>query len=161
MPIPELTTANPATRKGSGSVASASPLSYSGPAAGVHLAHDLRNGSRPYLDSDLTVTGLPASLTGADYVQAAQADKFYSAVDLMELAVPANSVVSIAHDNRLPHPNWLTGAFEETDLTVSVGGYPMQVFQYHTQRETSLTLGSNAEPGGRDGNMYLVMISKR
>ena len=161
MPVPELTTASSATRKGSGSVASASPLSYSGPAAGVHLAHDLRNGSRPYLDSDLTVTGLPASLTGADYVQAAQADKFYSAVDLMELAVPANSVVSIAHDNRLPHPNWLTGAFEETDLTVSVGGYPMQVFQYHTQRETSLTLGSNAEPGGRDGNMYLVMISKR
>ena len=35
---------------------------------------------------------LPASLKGADFVQAAKADRAFSAVDLMELAVPAGVV---------------------------------------------------------------------
>ena len=59
---------------------------------------------------------------------------------------------------RLPHPNWLTGAFEETDLTLTVGGQPMKIFQYQTQRDTSLTLGSNAEGATTDCNMYLVIV---
>jgi hypothetical protein len=57
---------------------------------------------------------LPERLLGADFVQAAKADRACSAVDLMELAVPAGAVVTIAHDDRLPVPAWMSKLFEPT-----------------------------------------------
>ena len=158
MPIPELTTAGSPMRKGSGTVAASSALSYSGPTAGVTIARDLRNGAPAYVDSDATVAGLPASLAGSDYVQAAQADKLYSAVDLMELRVKAGANVAIAHDDRLPRPTWLTSQFLPTNLSLTIAGHTMRLFQHHAQSDASLTLGSNAESGTKDCNMYLVIL---
>jgi len=140
-------------------------FSYSGPIAAVHVARDLRNGARLFVDSDVTATALPEALQGADYVQAAQADKLYSAVDLMEIAVKARSTVSIAHDDRLARPTWLTEQFQPTGLAIAVGGHPMKIFQRRVDRDTSFTLGSNTEvvtkaaaPGVKDCNMYVVFV---
>jgi beta-galactosidase len=135
-------------------------FSYSGPASGVHVEQDAQNGKKLYVDGDARMAALPASLRGADYVQASGADKLYSAVDLMEIAVPAGTVVSVAHDNRLPRPGWLAAQFKPTGLVIAIGGKPMQVFQHAAVREESLTLGANAEPGGvKDCNMYVVFVS--
>jgi len=134
-------------------------FAYSGPAPNVHVAQDVRNGARLFVDSEVTAAALPDSLQGADFIQAAQADKQYSAVDLIEIAVKANSVVSVAHDDRLPRPIWLTEQFEPTGLTLTVGGHPMKIFQLRAERDTSVTLGSNTEvPGVKDCNMYVVFV---
>ena len=136
-------------------------FSYSGPTTAVHIVPDIRNGARLFVDSDVTAAVLPASLQGADYVQAAQADKLYSAVDLIELAVKAGSIVSIAHDDRLPRPTWLTGQFQPTGMALTIAGRPMKIFQYQADRDSSLTLGSNTEtPGVKDCNMYVVLVGK-
>jgi hypothetical protein len=85
-------------------------------------------------------------------VQAAKADRAYSAVDLMELAVPAGAVVSIAHDNRLAVPTWLSKQFQPTNETLTVGGKPMAIFQHRATAAESLTLGDNAwDCGDRPG----------
>ncbi|HEX9365870.1 MAG TPA: DUF4982 domain-containing protein, partial [Vicinamibacterales bacterium] len=81
---------------------------YTGPAASiVHVETGARDGRNVYVDRDYTFKGLPADLTGADWIQVADADQGYSAVDLIELAVKAGSVVTIAHDARVPVPGWL------------------------------------------------------
>jgi beta-galactosidase len=135
-------------------------LSYSGPGGGVHVEADAKAAKRPYIDDDdARFDTLPATLQGHDYVQASNADRSYSAVDLMELAVKANTVVSVAHDNRVPRPEWLTRQFKPTGAVIEVKGKPMQVFQRRADRAESLTLGSNCPEGSKSvGNMYVVFI---
>ena len=135
-------------------------FSYSGPASGVHVEPDARTGKKLYVDGGALLPALPAALRGADYVQASGADRLYSAADLMEIAVNAGTVVSVAHDNRLPRPGWLGAQFKPTGLVLTIGGKPMQVFRHVAVGEESLTLGANAESGGiEDCNMYVVFVS--
>ena len=94
------------------------------------------------MDGDARMSALPPALGGADYVQASNADRLYSAVDLMEIAVNAGTVVSVAHDNRLTRPGWLAAQFKPTGLAIAIDGKPMQVFQHAAAREESLTLGA-------------------
>jgi beta-galactosidase len=96
---------------------------------------------------------------GADWVQAASRESLYNAVDLMELAVGAGSVVSVAHDDRIPRPTWLTRQFTPTAARIIVSGQPMTVFQRRVERDESLTLGANVESGAaKTANMYIVFV---
>ncbi|SPE40147.1 hypothetical protein SBA3_3660006 [Candidatus Sulfopaludibacter sp. SbA3] len=133
-------------------------FSYSGPTGNIHVQSNAQDGTNPYADSEVTIASLPASLKGADFVQAAKADRAYSAVDLMELAVPAGAVISIAHDNRLPVPTWLSKMFQPTGETVTVGGKAMSVFQHKAASAESLTLGDNATGDAKNANMYVVFV---
>jgi hypothetical protein len=126
----------------------------------VRVDRDVRNGERIYTDSDAPVEHLPAELSGADGVQTAQADRAYQAVDLIEIAVRAGSVVWVAHDAALPRPAWLTAGFTPTDVAWTADGRAMTLFRRDVPRAESLTLGSNVDaPGAVDGHMYVVFIS--
>ena len=134
-------------------------FSYSGPTTSLHVEQDAQNGKKIYSDSDLRFSKLPAELKGGDYVQASTADKLYSAVDLMEIAVKAGTVISVAYDDRLPRPSWLTSQFKPTELSLTIDGKPMKVFQRLANGEESLTLGANAENADAKAcNMYIVFI---
>jgi beta-galactosidase len=98
---------------------------------------------------------------GADWVQAANGDKLYSAVDLMQLSVESGVVISIAHDDRVPRPAWLTKQFKQSRLSLEVEGKPMSIFQRRTEHAESLTLGSNTDEAGKKAcNMYVVFIQR-
>jgi beta-galactosidase len=136
-------------------------LNYTGPNASiVHVEIAARDGKNAYVNIDSPFTALPAVLQGADWVQVDNRDALYSAVDLMELAVTGNTVVWIAHDNRLPRPAWLTKQFQPTDSTITVAGQPMTLFRRTVANAESLTLGANTEDTSRkEGNLYLVFVS--
>jgi beta-galactosidase len=135
-------------------------FSYSGPSRGVEVLADVRPGSKAFVDSDLTIVELPAEVRGADYVRAAQADRGYSAVDLIQIAVKAGSTVWVAFDDRLPRPAWLTTQFQESGACVKVGDREMKLLHHRSASAESLTLGSNAESAaGREANMYVVFIA--
>jgi beta-galactosidase len=135
-------------------------FSYSGPTGIVHLEADVEDGKNVYVDRDFPFAGLPVLLTGADYVQGANNDRAYSAVDLMEIAVKGGSVVYIAYDERLDKPEWLSRQFQPTDTSVVLLGKPMKVFQHRSSQDESLTLGSNAEGAtAKAFNMYLVFVN--
>ncbi|MBA4137929.1 MAG: glycoside hydrolase family 2 [Opitutus sp.] len=154
------------------SAASATPLppgqvgrftksfSYSGPSAAiVHVESDARDGRNAYVDVDSPFTRLPSSLAGADWVQAASRDSLYHAVDLMELAVSTDAVVTIAHDNRLQRPPWLTRDFQSTGEEILMNGFALKLFARSVARDSSLTLGPNTEQSGREtAAMYLVFV---
>ena len=137
-------------------------LNYTGPqAAIVHVEINARDGRNIYIDRDYTFSSLPAELAGADWVQVADDDQRYSAVDFIELAVTGGAVVSIAHDERAPLPAWLTKQFQATSLSLTINGQPMKIFQHRATRDESLTFGSNTDGAPVRANMYVVLVNGR
>jgi beta-galactosidase len=113
------------------------------------------------VDRDGYFDGLPASLKGADYLQTADKDALYNAVDLIELAVPSGVVVSIAHDDRLARPSWLTRQFQPTTQSFTIDGQRMTLFERRVERDESLTLGANTEDANaKTALMYLVFANR-
>jgi beta-galactosidase len=129
-----------------------SSFSYSGPTTSVHVESGAASGKKIYVDGDARFPTLPAPLADSDYVQAAAADKAYSAVDLMEVAVKGGSTMWIAWDSRAPRAEWLTEQFQPANLSFAVNGHTMVVFRHQAKQDESLTLGSNGQPG----EMYVV-----
>ena len=136
-------------------------LNYTAPNASiVHVEIDARDGKNAYVNIDSPFSALPAALQGADWVQADNRDALYSAVDLMELAVASDSVVWVAHDQRLPRPGWLAKQFEPTQVTITVAGQKLDLYRHAAKAGESLTLGANTENTRiTEGNMYLVFVS--
>jgi beta-galactosidase len=135
-------------------------FSYSGPGGSVQLMSNVQGGKEIYVDQKHRFVGLPDELAGADWVQAAGSDSRYDAVDLMELAVAARTVVSVAHDDRLSRPEWLRRQFRPTDLKLLVAGQPMTVFQSRVDEGQSLTLGANVEVETNEScHMYVVFVN--
>jgi beta-galactosidase len=135
-------------------------FSYSGPTATVHLEPNVQSQKSVYLDRPYSFKKLPGELIGADWVQTANADKFFPAMDLMEISVESGTVVSVAHDDRLPRPGWLIRLFQPTNLSLEIEGQPMRIFQRRTKASESLTLGANIENSKMQAcNMYVVFIA--
>ena len=117
------------------------------------------------LDREATLLGdsplpaLPPDLVGADWVQVANRDALYHAVDLMELAVNAGTVITIAHDDRLPRPPWLLKDYRPTSETLVVNGRSLTLFSRDIASETGVTFGPNTEDSSiKEAAMYLVFV---
>jgi len=149
-----------ATRQETLNARSITGFSYSGPTTAVRVERDARNGRQVYVDRDLVFVDLPEGLMGADWVQAANGDSLYHAVDLMQIAVKAGTVVFVAHDDRAARPAWLTRQFRPSDLSLTIDGRSMKLFRRRADRDESLTLGANTEdPGTTVCAMYVVFVN--
>ena len=138
-------------------------LNYTAPNASiVHLELGARDGKNAYVNSDSPFVALPTALVGADWVQADNRDALYSAVDLIELAVASECVVWIAHDRRLPIPNWLGKQFQPTQLSLTVTSRSLNLYRREVKAGDSLTLGANTEDTSiTTGAMYLVFVNAK
>jgi beta-galactosidase len=136
-------------------------LNYTAPnAAIVHVEVDARPGKNAYVNAETPFPALPSELVGADWVQADDRDSTYSAVDLMEIAVSSGSTVTIAHDDRLPRPAWLTKQFKPTGAKIIVGGQSLSLFAHLTKKDASFTLGANTEDTRiKEAAMYIVFVN--
>lgn len=136
-------------------------FSYSGPTASVRVQQEAKAGAKIYADRDFVFENLPPALQGSDWVQTANADKLYSAVDLLDFSLNGDGVVYVAHDARLPQPDWLQQQFHATEMTLAVNGTPMKIYERHVRSGESLTLGSNTENRQLEScNMYLVFVKR-
>ncbi|MDR1010172.1 MAG: DUF4982 domain-containing protein, partial [Opitutaceae bacterium] len=139
--------------------------SYSGPSSAiVHLETDARPGKNAYVDTDSPFPAdLPAALESADWIQAANSDALYSAVDFVEISVPANTTITVAHDDRLPRPGWLTAQFKATPQKITILGNAMTLHERAAKTPESITMGDNAAPKTAPAhpNMYLVFVNKK
>jgi beta-galactosidase len=134
-------------------------FNYTGPTELVHVERNAADGKNIYCDRDYPFTNLPSELSGADWVQAADRDSVFSAADLMQIAVKPGTIVYVAHDVRLPAPEWLQRQFRPTQSSMTVNGQTMKLFSRRLQTEESLTLGSNADdPRFKSCNMYVVFV---
>ena len=155
--IPEAAAA-PAGKVGPGSFITS--FSYSGPTAIAHVDSDAQDGKNIYVDRDFAFSGLPTALRGADWVQAGEADALYSALDFVVIGEsPTGATVTVAHDDRLPAPGWLTAQFQPTDGKLIVAGQVMTLFRHRAAQDETLTFGSNTEDlTVKKANMYIVFV---
>ena len=73
----------------------------------------------------------------------------------------ADSIVYIAHDDRLPRPDWLQRQFKPSKLSLAIDGRSMKLFERSVRGGESLTLGSNAEDRSlKSCNMYIVFVKR-
>jgi len=136
-------------------------FSYSGPTTSVRVEQDVHDGARIYADRNFVFNGLPEELAGSDWVQTANADKLYSAVDLLDFSLKSDGMVYVAHDGRLPVPDWLQQQFTATEMSLTVNGQAMKVYSRRVRNGESLTLGSNAENAKlKSCNMYVVFVKQ-
>jgi beta-galactosidase len=134
-------------------------FNYSGPTELVHVETGASDGKNVYCDRDYPFKNLPSNLTGANWVQAADADKFYPAADLMQLAVKAGATVYLAYDASLTNPGWLDSQLHPTRSSLTIAGRRMKLFVKHLRKDESLTFGSNVADGGKEAcNMYVVFV---
>jgi len=138
-------------------------FNYSGPSfAIVHVEALAREGRNAFVDRESPLPKLPSFLEGADWVQGADTEALYHAVDLMQLEVEAGTVVTVAHDRRLPVPPWLTSQFRDTGVVLRVNGQDLGLFSREAPVGESLTLGPNCEDSSvKSAVMYLVFVSRR
>jgi beta-galactosidase len=79
----------------------------------------------------------------------------------MQLAVRGGTIVSVAHDDRLPLPAWLAQKFKRTEMTLKVNGQKMTIYQHRAKTDESLTLGSNTDdPSVKTAVAYVVFVSR-
>jgi beta-galactosidase len=136
-------------------------FSYSGPAESVRVKADAADGKPVYCDRNYSFSMLPRALSGADWVQAAAADRRYHAADLMTVAAKRGTTVYVAFDERLPVPDWLRLQFHPTKMSLVVDGRTMKIFDQRLSAEASLTLGSNMDGSDLEsGNMYIVFVKR-
>ena len=89
-------------------------------------------------------------------------DALYHAVDLMELSVTAGTQITIAHDDRLPRPPWLTKDFAPLAEKLTVNGVAFTLFRRDCATAQSLTFGPNSEQTKAPAAaMYLVFVNTK
>ncbi len=135
-------------------------FNYTAPnAAIVHVETRAAEGKNAYVDVDSPLRGLPKSLVGADWIKTAFRDANYHAVDLIELAVATDAVITIAHDDRVPRPPWLTNSFVANGERIEAAGAVLSLFTCRVARNGSVTLGPNSEKAqAGESAMYLVFV---
>jgi beta-galactosidase len=134
-------------------------FSYSGEFPTAAVQRNAGNGKKIYSDRAYEFEKLPKALIGADWLQLPVDDKLYSAVDLISFAVKQNGVMYIAHDDRLPRPEWLTASFTATDMKLSVAKATLTLFKRAVRANETLTLGENTENAKLTAcTMYVVFV---
>ena len=136
-------------------------FNYTAPnAAIVHVETNAQPARNAYVDVDSPLPALPPGLVGADWVQVANRDALYHAVDLMELTVNAETTVTVAHDDALPRPPWLLKDYQQTATKLTLNGRPLTLFTRTVSAEAGLTFGPNTEDSSiREAAMYLVFVN--
>ncbi|KAA9023907.1 glycoside hydrolase family 2 protein [Niallia endozanthoxylica] len=136
-------------------------FSYSGIEEVGGVKGTVNIGDRIFIDREYEFQFLMEPILGSDYIQLANNEKNYKALDLIHFTVTKEADVYIAHDDRLSRPEWLLEDFNETKRKVIVDETLHTVFQQTVQAGTTLTLGGNQdETNETNCNMYVVFVKE-
>ena len=120
----------------------------------------ISEGNQLYTDSGTTVMRFPEELTGAAYLQTANADSNSTGDNFLRFDIPTASEVFVAHDIKVRNrPAWLTDRFEQIEkrfLRSTAQSYTLWKANFPAG---TVTLGGNT----RDGKVieplnYIVFI---
>jgi len=119
----------------------------------------LKNGSRAYVDSDLTYSNLPDNLKNATYIRTSINDKTSTTKPFISFVVNKNVSVCLAHDDRIDSkPSWLP-LRTNTGKDLSIGNEAMSIYSRFYRAGKKVRLGGNE--GDINSNMYTVIIVER
>ncbi|MFH0853335.1 MAG: hypothetical protein V1853_02920 [bacterium] len=115
-----------------------------------------------YTDSTDTLTLIPEELTDLLWIKTKQADYDQTNTDFFTFETNRLVNVYLGYDDRGTPPDWLTSAFIDTGLTISVsdsGASPLHVWQAQFSAG-QITLGGNLADGASGAlSMYTISVS--
>jgi len=121
---------------------------------------DLAVGARAYTDRTYQLTSVPASLAGAELVQAANDDKTSTSSGLLTFTLSGSATLYVAYDPRATAlPAWMSGWQKLTDrVGVNDSKISYMTLYSKTFPAGSVTLGGNLQsPAAGALNNYFVM----
>lgn len=105
---------------------------------------------------------IPAEVQGLTYIRTANGDKnaALGAASFLSFDVNESVVVYVAHDDRVPRPDWLVAGFSDTGLDVRDSDGASTTFSLFSAAfpAGTITLGSNAAAAQVSASMYSVII---
>lgn len=137
-------------------------FSYSGIIEPSGIKTSAGIGDLIYNDEEYEFQFLPEFLIGSDYIQVANQETTYKALDLIHFSVSEHAKIYIAHDDRLMRPGWLIENFIETGKKLIVGDAMHSLYNKIVEAETTLTLGGNQDESNiTNSNMYVVFVHSK
>lgn len=136
-------------------------FSYSGIEEVGGIKVNVNIGDQIFRDQEYEFQFLMEPILGSDYMQLANKEKNYKALDLIHFTVTKEADVYVAHDDRLTRPEWLLEDFEQTSRKVIVDDHLHTLYKKFVKAGTTLTLGGNQdETNETNCNMYVVFIKE-
>jgi polygalacturonase len=119
-----------------------------------------RVGGMPYMDRSFRFTALSDKLIGAEYICWQNNLKSHYAENLLTCSFAKNGMVYIAHDGRIPPPEWLTRNFNKTSDIFQLSGGDMVLYGKKAKKGETLRLGANQVKGSETGecNHYIMFF---
>jgi DNA-binding beta-propeller fold protein YncE len=125
-------------------------------AADWSIRSNIQNGDIAYGDRTYTISSVPATLAGSNWIRSANDSKNFTANPLVTFSIGATADVYVAWDDRATVPSWLsTWTNTGTDVLVNESGITRTMSLYkknYAAGSVSLAPASNA------GSVYLVIV---
>ncbi|MDD9269136.1 hypothetical protein ACFPES_18990 [Paenibacillus sp. GCM10023248] len=130
--------------------------------AGWSVQSGLKLGSLPYGDSQNTITKLPSSYVGADWIQAANASSAYTASDVLTTFTVADDtdvIVALSQETMEANIAWLS-AWTKTGEVIELGG-GSEVFNLYKKSFPANAQVTLSKIGQADSNGYFAIVQSR
>ena len=117
---------------------------------------DLQEGQPMYGDETITVSSLPKSLAGLDWIQTSYFSRMCTREEVARFCLKCDADVLVAHDRAITvKPGWLDGWTATGEQLGNSAGSVFDVLSKRFRKGDTVCLGPN---GSREGNMYIVAI---
>ncbi|MGX6607290.1 glycoside hydrolase family 28 protein [Micromonosporaceae bacterium Da 78-11] len=121
---------------------------------------NLRSGATQYGDRAFTLTAVPAALTGATWIRAANDSRTATADPLVTFTISRSATVSVAVDTRRGRLPWLDSGWTATGTRLTNNESPSRTFDVFTKQFPAgpVALGPNAEPA-KGSSMFVIAVA--
>ena len=130
-----------------------------------YVVTNLQKGDEYYLDRDYTLESIPPELSvgGEEWIMTKNNDKANSSESFLQFSISRASTVYVAYDSRATSlPNWLSGNFSPTYMSIKVEDYSMLYFDVYVRNfpAGTITLGGNLASGADGAHSNYIVIVK-
>lgn len=128
-------------------------------AAHWSVQSNLQPGDLMYGDRTITFTSIPAALTGAAWIQAANSSKSATEDPLVTFTINAPATVAVAVDTRMGRLSWMDSSWTDTGQQITDSESTPRTFEIFTKTfpAGTVTLGPQADETNST-SMYTVAV---
>ncbi len=136
-------------------------FSYTGDSKAI-LRKNVFWGKRAYTDMYLNYTTIPSYLHGSEYVRIPNSDSHYWARDLLQFIAGADLTLYVAHDDRVPRPEFIRESYVDTGDDFALGDVKMSLFKREVKAGESIVMAGNCDGDApEEARMYTVIAKKK
>jgi len=128
-------------------------------AANWSIQSDIQAGNAQYGDRTITLTSVPSTLTGANWIRTADSSKLATNSPLVTFTINQAASVYVAVDTRLGKRSWMDASWTDTGTNLTNNESPSKTFELFVKTfpAGTVSLGPNAA-GTNQSDNYTIII---